>query len=104
MDQHHALLDVDTRDREAEEYELTVGGKLLNLRSSKYLDNAEGRSIDWLHEEAMERERTHLQRAQPGVRGLILPLIDVSKMWLVVVLTGICIGVAGAWLDILVKW
>jgi chloride channel 3/4/5 len=104
MDQHHALLDAGAHDREVETYELTVRGEVLNLRSSKYLDNAEGRSIDWLHEEAMERERTHRQRSQPGVRGLLVPLIDVSKMWLVVVLTGIGIGVAGAWLDILVKW
>ena len=86
------------------EYELTVGGELFNLHSSKYLDTVEGRSIDWLHEDATERDRIHRQRSQPGIRGLLLPLIDVSKMWLVVVLTGIGIGVAGAWLDILVKW
>jgi hypothetical protein len=29
--------------------------------------------MQWLREEAAERERTNIQRAQYGVRGLLLP-------------------------------
>lgn len=85
-------------------YELTEDGRLsrkTTKRSPKYLD---GSSIDWLHEEAAERERTHSLRSQPGARGLLLPLLEASRLWFVVIMTGLGIGITGAWLDVLVKW
>jgi chloride channel 3/4/5 len=65
--------------------------------TSKYQD---GSSIDWLHEESTERHRIHLLR----IRGLLGPFVDASRMWFVVVATGVGIGFAGAWLDVLVNW
>jgi chloride channel 3/4/5 len=106
----------------AELYELTEDGQIRSPTqthsASQYVD---GSTIDWLQEEAVERERTNSQRAQHGVRGLLLPWcarncprslnkftrclrFDAARMWLVVILIGIGIGVTGGWLDVLVKW
>ena len=30
--------------------------------------------------------------------------MDVTKLWFVIIFTGICVGFAGGWLDILVMW
>lgn len=86
-----------------DEYELTEDGRipLLYQRTTKYRD---GNTIDWIHEENQERERTHALQVQEGVRGILLPVLDSAKMWLIVVMTGVAIGFAGAWLDVLVKW
>lgn len=59
----------------AELYELTEDGQVPSPTqqthfASKYVD---GSTIDWLQEEAAERERTNIQRAQHGVRGVLLP-------------------------------
>lgn len=97
---------------EAEAFELATDGTVPTTRSfphrrqcnqskPKYPD---GTSIDWLHEESEERTRNHSLRLQHGIRGLLLPMIEAWRMWLVVIATGIGIGLAGAWLDVLVKW
>ncbi len=87
-----------------ESYALTEHGQLHDTNKYHAARYQDGSSIDWLYEEALERERTQAQRSQHGVRGLLLPWIDSARMWLVVILTGIGIGLAGAWLDVLVKW
>lgn len=86
-----------------EEYELTEDGRVPvpYQRSAKYPD---GNTIDWLHEENLERERVHALQAQSGTRGLLLPILDSVKMWFIVIMTGVAIGLAGACLDVLVKW
>jgi chloride channel 3/4/5 len=88
---------------ELQEYELTGGGELFTATEpgKKYPD---GSSIDWLQEEAAERQRNHELHSQAGVRGALLPALDSVRMWVVVIGTGIGIGLAGAWLDVLVKW
>ncbi|KAJ6561232.1 Cl-channel protein [Mycena vulgaris] len=90
----------------AEVFELAENGQVPSPSqqthfASQYVD---GSTIDWLREEAAERERTHVQRSQYGVRGLLLPWLDAAHMWLVVILTGFGIGLTGGWLDVLVKW
>ncbi|KAJ7746724.1 Cl-channel protein [Mycena maculata] len=95
-----------SRPDPAELYELTESGQVPSPLqqihfASKYVD---GNTIDWLREEAAERERTNIQRAQHGVRGLLLPWLDAARMWLIVILTGFGVGLAGGWLDVLVKW
>lgn len=87
-------------------FELTENGTLHNSpivsgTVPKYVDRT---SIDWLQEEAAERERSHARRSERGVRGMLLPWMDAARMWFVVITTGIGIGIAGAWLDVLVKW
>ncbi|KAI0047852.1 Cl-channel protein [Auriscalpium vulgare] len=64
----------------------------------------DGDTIDWWHEDSAERERWKGLLSQHGLKGLLAPLLDASKMWFVVVCTGIGVGIAGGWLDVLVKW
>ncbi|KAF8637590.1 hypothetical protein AX17_002659 [Amanita inopinata Kibby_2008] len=94
-----------TNQYEAERYEITEGGGLLGtahpLRATKYED---GSTIDWLQQDAAERERNQALRSQAGMRGILSPMLEASRMWLVVIVTGIGIGLTGACLDILVKW
>ncbi|KZT07272.1 Cl-channel protein, partial [Laetiporus sulphureus 93-53] len=71
------------------------------IRTRKYED---GTTIDWLREEAAERKRKRELATQRGFRGLRARVVDSCSMWLVIILTGLGIGVAGAWLDVLVRW
>ncbi|KAF8661351.1 hypothetical protein AX16_001446 [Volvariella volvacea WC 439] len=91
----------------ADAYELTENGTLAPSPSSKeWLPSryTDGTSIDWLREESAGRARNVELRQQLGARGLLLPIADSFRMWFVVIGTGIGIGIAGAWLDVLVKW
>ncbi|CAK5273784.1 unnamed protein product [Mycena citricolor] len=90
---------------EAEAYELTENGEVASAsRRARVSHYEDGTTIDWLWEEAADREHSNTQRAQRGTRGLVLPWLDAAQMWLVVILTGFGIGLAGGWLDVLVKW
>ncbi|KAF8202213.1 Cl-channel protein [Pholiota molesta] len=86
-----------------DEFELTEDGRIPipYRRTAKYQD---GNTIDWLHEEGIERERNHALQSQAGIRGVLLPALESSRMWFIVIMTGMGIGIAGAWLDVLVKW
>jgi len=86
-----------------DEYELTEDGRIpiTYQRTTKYHD---GNTIDWLHEDNLERQRVHALQSQPGAQGILLPILDSAKMWFIVIMTGVAIGIAGAWLDVLVKW
>ena len=64
----------------------------------------DGTSIDWLYEEAAERERRHQLNTLHGLRGLLTLTLNSTQMWMVIIATGIGIGVIGSWLDVLVKW
>ncbi|KAE9399949.1 Cl-channel protein [Gymnopus androsaceus JB14] len=94
-----------TNVHEEEVFELDETGNLqdpaIKKSAVKYKD---GSSIDWLQEEALERERDHAKKSQRSIRALLSIWADSARVWLVVVATGIGIGVAGAWLDVLVKW
>lgn len=62
--------------------------------------------IDWLQEEAADRERArqHDLHALRGLRGLLVPLLETSRIWFIIVSTGVGVGVIGAWLDVLTRW
>lgn len=92
--------------QDAEEYELLNDGTLppSHSRSSNRPSYKDGSTIDWLLEENAERERKRILHSQRGLRGALAPILDSSRTWLVTIFTGICIGVAGAWLDVLVRW
>ncbi|KAG9103649.1 hypothetical protein FRC06_009153 [Ceratobasidium sp. 370] len=64
----------------------------------------DGATIDWTQEEAAERSRKYLLQSQHGLRGIVLPLLDQSRIWMVLIATGISVGFVGAWLDVLVAW
>jgi len=88
---------------EEDQFELTEDGRLPIpfRRTAKYQD---GNTIDWLQEEGLERERNHALQSQAGIRGILLPALESARMWFIVIAAGVGIGIAGAWLDVLVKW
>ncbi|KAJ3885867.1 Cl-channel protein [Lentinula edodes] len=91
--------------REEETFELSETGNLQGNVPKKFATKyKDGSSIDWLHEEALERERDYVKKSQKSIRSLLSIWADSARVWLVVISTGIGIGVAGAWLDVLVKW
>lgn len=64
----------------------------------------DGETIDWWSEDTAERERWRHIMSGRGLRGVVAPFWDASKVWFVVIFTGIGVGVAGGWLDVLVQW
>lgn len=90
--------------RDGELYEMTEDGQLPAKHAQFHAPYRDGSSIDWLQEEASERGRKYTLRSQAGSRGLILPLLESARLWFVVIVTGLGIGITGAWLDVLVKW
>ncbi|KAG8958639.1 hypothetical protein FRC03_008939 [Tulasnella sp. 419] len=64
----------------------------------------QGGTIDWMDEESSERAHKQHLKSQYGLRGIVLPLLDSWRTWLVLILSGAGIGVIGAWLDVLVAW
>ncbi|KAG8834550.1 hypothetical protein FRC17_008384 [Serendipita sp. 399] len=65
---------------------------------------AQGGTIDWQHEEAIERVRQQQLESQRGLRRLVSSFLEGTRVWLVLCLTGAGVGVIGAFLDILVAW
>ncbi|KIP04518.1 hypothetical protein PHLGIDRAFT_109438 [Phlebiopsis gigantea 11061_1 CR5-6] len=102
----HHTNNPDTFTSTSPSFELLENGTLSHETDAAQasVPYAEGTTIDWHREEAAERERKRNLHAQSGLRGLMAPILDSARMWLVIILTGIGIGIAGAWLDILVKW
>jgi hypothetical protein len=95
------------RSYPAEEYELSPNLEEWSRSAHRHRlrpHYRDGDTIDWWHEDASDRERWKTLVSQRGLRGLISPLVDVTKLWFVIILTGICVGFAGGWLDILVMW
>ncbi|OJT09778.1 H(+)/Cl(-) exchange transporter 3 [Trametes pubescens] len=91
--------------RDAEAYEFVEHGEPLPAQPpGKPVAYEEGSTIDWLREEAAERERKRVIGQQRGLRGLLSLMQDSVGMWVVIVLTGMGTGVVGAWLDVLVRW
>ncbi|KXN86575.1 H(+)/Cl(-) exchange transporter 3 [Leucoagaricus sp. SymC.cos] len=89
---------------EEEQYELSEDGRLLQPKLRYSTSYKDGASIDWLQEEMVERDHQQALKSQAGVRGILSPVFDAARGWLVVILTGMGVGIAGAWLDVLVKW
>ncbi|KAI0372598.1 hypothetical protein BV20DRAFT_33678 [Pilatotrama ljubarskyi] len=98
----------DSNIRDAEAYEFVEHAETRPFLSSRSLEKQvayeEGSTIDWLREEAAERERKRVLSSQRGLRGLLAVVQDSVGMWLVIILTGLGIGIVGAWLDVLVRW
>jgi len=89
---------------EEEQYELTEDGRLLQPKISSATTYNDGSSINWLQVDMTERSRQQILMSGTGVRGIISPALDAACVWFVVIFTGMGIGIAGAWLDVLVKW
>ncbi|ETW79134.1 chloride channel [Heterobasidion irregulare TC 32-1] len=92
---------------DGEEYELLDNANVWSRSPHRHRMRThyrDGNVIDWWQEESAERERAKEIHSKDGLRGILAPLLEAAKMWFVIVATGIGVGVAGGWLDMLVKW
>ncbi|WEW57085.1 chloride channel [Emydomyces testavorans] len=62
-------------------------------------------AIDWIFEYTKERQRLrHLHYNSKGLLGYFRQLLDASHVWLVLIATGIVVGVLAACIDIATNW
>ena len=62
-------------------------------------------SIDWIFEYAKERRRKRQLYAKgQGILGHIRQLLDASHVWIVLIFTGISVGIIAAAIDIATNW
>ena len=62
-------------------------------------------TIDWIFEYSKERQRQRVLRANtPGFVGYLQRLLDASHVWVVLVLTGIAVGVLAAGINVASDW
>ncbi|KAI0773298.1 chloride channel [Trametes elegans] len=106
--QKDSVPDAHVRDAEAYEFVEHADSEARTFLSPRSLGKRvayeEGSTIDWMREEATERERTRVLHSQRGLRGLLALVKNSVGIWFVIILTALGIGVTGAWLDVLVKW
>ncbi|KAG5639081.1 hypothetical protein H0H81_007025 [Sphagnurus paluster] len=73
---------------EEELYELTEDGRLPSKDSKVPRKYHDGSSVDWMHEEAVERHRIHAMKLKTGARGILVPLLESTRLWFVVIMAG----------------
>ncbi|KAK9361507.1 chloride channel [Lipomyces starkeyi] len=61
-------------------------------------------TIDWIHEYQKERQREQVYQQQQGVWGKLKLVGDSSQVWLILIATGISVGVIAAGIDIVSNW
>lgn len=62
-------------------------------------------AIDWIFEYTKERQRIrHLNANNPGLLGTFRQLLDVSQVWMVLVMTGLAVGLLAGCIDITSRW
>ena len=62
-------------------------------------------AIDWIFEYTKERQRLRLLRSgAEGLMGYARELLDASQVWLVLIATGVAVGVLAAGINIVSDW
>lgn len=62
-------------------------------------------AIDWIFEYTKERQRLRVLRSgAKGIVGYIRLLLDASQIWVILILTGIAVGVIAAGIDVTTNW
>ncbi|RMD41658.1 hypothetical protein DV735_g3507, partial [Chaetothyriales sp. CBS 134920] len=61
-------------------------------------------AIDWIFEYSKERQRVKQLAGSPGLSGTLKQLADASNIWIVLILTGIAVGVLAACMSIVSDW
>ena len=62
-------------------------------------------AIDWIFEYSKERRRQQLISAQAvGLVGRVTQVIDASKVWVILLVTGIACGVLAGSIDVISDW
>ncbi|KAJ8101992.1 chloride channel [Lipomyces tetrasporus] len=61
-------------------------------------------AIDWIHEYQKERQHEQVYQRQQGIWGKLKLLADSSEIWVILIATGIVVGVIAAGIDIVSNW
>ncbi|KAI9734338.1 MAG: hypothetical protein M1834_002444 [Cirrosporium novae-zelandiae] len=62
-------------------------------------------AIDWIFEYTKERQRLRvLHSSAKGIMGSITELLDASQVWLVLIASGVAVGILAAGIDIVSDW
>lgn len=62
-------------------------------------------AIDWIFEYTKERQRLRVLRSgAKGIAGYLRLLWDASQIWVILILTGIAVGVIAAGIDVTTNW
>jgi len=62
-------------------------------------------AIDWIFEYTKERQRLRvLYSSASGVLGYFQQLLDASQVWVILVLTGLAVGIIAAGIDVTTDW
>lgn len=62
-------------------------------------------AIDWIYEYTKERQRKRLlYSSSQGVLGPFRRLLEASNIWLILIATGISVGIIAAGIDIAADW
>ncbi|OJD27909.1 hypothetical protein ACJ73_00702 [Blastomyces percursus] len=62
-------------------------------------------AIDWIFEYTKERQRIrHLYASSKGLLGYVRKVLDASHIWVILIITGIVVGVIAACIDIASNW
>ncbi|CAM1502874.1 Fc.00g076500.m01.CDS01 [Cosmosporella sp. VM-42] len=62
-------------------------------------------AIDWIFEYTKERQRLRvLSSSASGLLGYVQHLLDASQVWIVLLLTGMAVGLVAAWIDVTTDW
>ncbi|KAE8161219.1 chloride channel [Aspergillus tamarii] len=62
-------------------------------------------AIDWIFEYTKERQRKrHLYSQGQGAVGYVLKFVDASNVWIVLIATGILVGIIAAFIDVASDW
>ncbi|OJD17176.1 hypothetical protein AJ78_02720 [Emergomyces pasteurianus Ep9510] len=62
-------------------------------------------AIDWIFEYSKERQRIrHLYASSKGLLGYVRKVLDASHIWVILIMTGIAVGVIAACIDIASNW
>jgi chloride channel 3/4/5 len=61
-------------------------------------------AIDWIHEYTKERLRIRNLASRPGVLGSVRLALDASQTWVILLGTGVSVGILAAGIDIVSDW
>ncbi|KAF5120495.1 hypothetical protein DV495_002249 [Geotrichum candidum] len=86
-------------DEDYEQYNVNHGYNI-----GKKIEYEDLSAIDWQMEYAKERERKKKLELQPGFYGKFLWLLDISHIWIVLILTGISVAFVAAFIDVVSRW
>ncbi|KAG4305745.1 hypothetical protein PORY_000655 [Pneumocystis oryctolagi] len=61
-------------------------------------------TIDWVDENTKERYRKQTIQKLKGIHGQIIRFLDFSQLWVIIIFTGISIGIISGFIDIVSGW